>query len=70
MPAKATARRILIVERDYEPSRIWRQAMASSYEILIPIAKAGLERRRGVVPLLEERRDCGGANTAAGGSQR
>ena len=43
-PGKATVPRALIVEREYEPSRMRRKVMASSYEILVPVASASLRR--------------------------
>ena len=45
-PRKATVPRALIVEREFEPSRMTRKVMASSYEILVPVASASLRRRR------------------------
>ena len=47
--AKATVSRTLIVDRDYEPSRVARKAMASSYEVLIPTRKLSRNRRQAAV---------------------
>ena len=64
--AKVTVSRTLIVERDYEPSRISREAMASSYETLIPIKKASRHCRR--VAVGNEPVRYLGETRAAGGS--
>ena len=45
-PEKATVPRVLIVEREYEPSRLTRRVMASSYEILVPVVGVTLRGPR------------------------
>ncbi len=45
-PGKAAVPRVLTVEREYEPCRMTRRIIASSYEILVPVASASLRRQR------------------------
>ena len=45
-PTKSTVPRALIVEREYEPSRMNKMIITSSYEILVPVVSAKLRLRR------------------------
>ena len=68
VPGKVAIRRTLKVERDYEPSRVWRQAMASSYERLIPLVRLSLQHERNA-DLCEEVRRIRGSESSSGGAR-
>jgi hypothetical protein len=65
-PGRATVLRALIIEREYEPSRMTRKVMANSYEILVPVASASLRRQRRVASDKETGRQWEGS-VATGG---